>query len=84
MPTNRPPAPAASPAPVAAPVATEYAEFGAEYGPVTVGLEDVTWIDGAEPTALVVVRYGRDYPDVFEEIWLVDPDDVAGFARGDD
>jgi len=43
-----------------------------EYGPTTLRLEDVTTVDGTVTKAVVVARYGEEYPDVFEEIWLVD------------
>ncbi len=53
------------------------AVLAAELGPVTVRLEDVAFVDGAF-RAVVVVAYGEQYPDVFQEIWLLD---LAGGAR---
>lgn len=47
------------------------ADLAAEYGPVTLRLEDVVVEDGATK-AVVVARYGQEYSDVFEEIWLLD------------
>jgi hypothetical protein len=40
-------------------------------GPVSFRLQDVALIDGTTQ-AVVVVRYGSEYPDVFEEIWFID------------
>jgi len=59
-----------------APDGTEFAllaasDLTAERGPVTLRLQDVTEYFGV-PNAVIVVGYGQEYPDVFEEIWLLD------------
>jgi len=40
-------------------------------GPVTIRLQDVTEVNGS-PQTIVIVGYGQEYPDVFQEVWLVD------------
>jgi hypothetical protein len=47
------------------------ARFPADLGPARLWLHDVTLVEGGSK-AVVVVGYGQEYPDIFEEIWLVD------------
>ena len=47
-----------------------------EFGPVSLRLEDSALVDGSM-RAVVVVAYGQEYPDVFQEIWLLDLDSGA-------
>jgi hypothetical protein len=46
-------------------------DFTAEYGPLTLRLQDVTEYFSV-PNAVIVAGYGQEYPDVFQEIWLLD------------
>lgn len=48
----------------------------AEFGPVSLRLQDVASLDGA-PQAIAVVSYGEQYPDVFEEVWFLNLDSGA-------
>ena len=57
-------------------VLLDVASLAAEYGPTTVRLEDVAPVDGS-PRAVVVIGYGQEYPEIFEEVLLVDLDSGA-------
>jgi hypothetical protein len=52
-------------------VLLDAAPFTAEYGPLTLRLQDVTEYFSV-PNAVIVAGYGQEYPDVFQEIWLLD------------
>ncbi len=52
-------------------VLLDAASLSGQYGPTALRLEDVASVDGAMK-ALVLILYGEEYPDIYQEIWLVD------------
>jgi hypothetical protein len=52
-------------------VLLDAADLSDQYGRAALRLEDVASVDGAAK-AMVTVLYGEAYPNIFQEIWLVD------------
>jgi len=52
-------------------VLLDAADLSEQFVRATLRLEDVASVDGAVK-AIVLVAYGEEYPDIFQEIWLVD------------